>query len=157
MKRKDDSAAVHKVLRAIAIPAACIHGLLLRLGGGPQLQTTPDEAAQLRASLQINPEDLAARERLIHYYFDEATAPLIFKRAPLHDAEFTEQMLWIIRHHPDSRALALMAPAIRAGFQSNPDNPTLCPLGGYPPIGRRHPGWYTGRRLRPRCWSSQDW
>jgi len=90
------------------------------LGGAPQLLTTPDQAAQLRASLQTNPEDLAARERLINYYFDEATAPLRFKRAPLHDAEFTEQMLWIIRHHPESRALALMAPAIRAGFLSAP-------------------------------------
>ena len=79
------------------------------------MQTTPDQAAQLRASLGINPEDLAARERLINYYFDEATAPPRFKRTPLHDAEFTEQMLWIIRHHPDSRALALMAPAHARG------------------------------------------
>jgi hypothetical protein len=49
-------------LRAIGIPAVCIHGLLLSLGGAPQLQTTPDQAAQLRASLQTNPEDLSARE-----------------------------------------------------------------------------------------------
>jgi TonB family protein len=103
-----------------AIPAACIHGLLLSLAGAPQLQTTPDQAAQLRASLQTNPEDLAARERLINYYFDEATAPPRFKRMPLHDAEFTEQMLWIIRYRPESRALALMAPSIRAGFLSAP-------------------------------------
>ena len=84
------------------------------------MQTTPEQAAQLRASLQTNPEDLSARERLINYYFDEATAPPRFKRTPLQDAEFTEQMLWIIRHHPESRALALMAPAIRAGFLSAP-------------------------------------
>jgi hypothetical protein len=71
------------------------------------LQTTPDQAAQLRASLQTNPEDLAVRERLINYYSDEATAPPRFKRTPLHDAEFTEQILWIVRHHPGSRALAL--------------------------------------------------
>jgi TonB family protein len=84
------------------------------------LQTTPDQAEQLQASLRTNPEDLAARERLINYYFDEATAPPRFKHIPLHDAEFTEQMLWIIRHHPESRALGLMAPAIRAGFLSAP-------------------------------------
>src|SRR6516165_8326184 len=87
-----------------AIPAACIHGLLLSLGGAPQLQTTPEQAAQLQASLQTNPEDLAAHERLINYYFDEATAPPPFRRTPLHDAEFSEQMLWIIRHHPESPA-----------------------------------------------------
>jgi hypothetical protein len=107
MKRKDNSAAAHKALRAIAIPAACIHGLLLSLGG-----------AQLRASLQTNPEDLAARERRINYYFDEATAPPRFRRTPLHDAEFTERC--IIRHHPESRVLALMAPSIRASFLSAP-------------------------------------
>jgi TonB family protein len=111
---------VHKALRAIPIPAVCIHGLLLSLGGAPQLQTTPEQAAQLRASLQTNSEDLAARERLINYYFDEATAPPRVQRTPLPDAEFSEQMLWIIRHHPESRALALMAPAIRAGFLSAP-------------------------------------
>ena len=129
MKRKDDSAAAYKALRVIAIPAACIHGLLLSLGGAPQLQTTPDQAAQLRASLQTNPEDLAVRERLINYYSDEATAPPRFKRTPLHDAEFTEQMLWIIRHHPESRALALMAPAIRAGFLSAPGADTAVAAG----------------------------
>jgi TonB family protein len=111
---------VHKALRAIAIPAVCIHGLLLSLGGAPQLQTTPEQAAQLRASLQTNPEDLAARERLINYYFDGATAPPHVQRTPLHDADFNEQMLWVIRHHPESRALALMAPAMRAGFLSAP-------------------------------------
>jgi TonB family protein len=120
MKGKGRSAVAHKALRAIAIPAACFHGLLLSLGGAPQLQTTPEQVAQLRASLQTNPEDLAARERLINYYFDEATAPPRFRRTPQHDAEFTEQMLWIIRYHPESRALALMAPAIRAGFLSAP-------------------------------------
>ena len=61
-----------------------------------------------------------SRARLINYYFDEATAPPRFRRSPLHDAEFTEQMFWIIRRHPASRALALMAPSIRAGFLSAP-------------------------------------
>src|SRR6516162_11160975 len=88
MKRKDDSAAAYKALRAIAIPAACIPGLLLSLGGAPQLQTTPDQAAQLQAGLRTNPEDLAAHERLINYYFDEATAPPLVKvRSEEHTSE----------------------------------------------------------------------
>jgi hypothetical protein len=90
----DNSAAARKALRAIAIPAACIHRLLLSLG-----------EAQLRASLQTSPEDLAARERLINYYFDEATAPPRFRRTPLHDAEFTEQM-----HHPPSSGVSGACP-----------------------------------------------
>jgi hypothetical protein len=64
---------------------------------------------------------------------------------PLHDAEFTEQMLWIIRHHPESRALALMAPAIRAGF-----------LSALAYIARLQPAWtmpWPGCRSRPNSCS----
>jgi thiol-disulfide isomerase/thioredoxin len=60
----------------------------------PNIETA-DEAAQVEKALEMNPEDLAARDRLLHYYST---------RNPVTDAirlARRRHILWLIEHHPD--------------------------------------------------------
>jgi beta-lactamase regulating signal transducer with metallopeptidase domain len=58
---------------------------------------TPEQVAQLEAAVSRNPEDLAARERLLIYYADYQrkldAAAIAARRA---------HVLWLIEHHPAS-------------------------------------------------------
>lgn len=57
-------------------------------------QMTPEQAAQLVAALKNNPEDLDARTKLLSYYVNKKD--IAGKR---------EQILWLIRHHPENELL----------------------------------------------------
>ncbi len=62
------------------------------------LRLSADEAAALEAGLIEEPDDLAARARLVTYYKRQRTHAAREARGP--------HVLWIIRHHPSSRIAA---------------------------------------------------
>src|SRR5215469_6262626 len=60
----------------------------------PKIET-PEEAAQVEKALEANPDDLAARDRLLLYYST---------RDPVTDAiraARRRHILWLIEQHPD--------------------------------------------------------
>ena len=57
---------------------------------------SPEEASGLEGRLRSNPEDVAARIRLLNYYWRNGLRP---QRA--------ESVFWLIEHHPDSPILGL--------------------------------------------------
>lgn len=68
--------------------------------GGPQAsgQLTAKEAKRLEEGLATNPDNLAAREQLISYYFEA----MLTSRTPELEEKREEHVLWIIEHHPES-------------------------------------------------------
>lgn len=61
-------------------------------------QISAKDAEALEKALDTNPSDLAAREQLIRYYFQE----MIASRTPELEEKRVKHVLWLIEHHPES-------------------------------------------------------
>jgi tetratricopeptide (TPR) repeat protein len=61
-------------------------------------QITAQDAAALEAGLTTNPDNLAARERLIKYYFYE----MIASQSSVLEEKREKHVFWLIEHHPNS-------------------------------------------------------
>jgi hypothetical protein len=64
----------------------------------PQPGITAEEAQALEEGLKTNPDNQAAQEKLIDYYFVTA----LTSRAPDLEVKREEHIFWIIEHHPES-------------------------------------------------------
>lgn len=61
-------------------------------------QITADEAKALEEGLQTNPDNLPARQKLIHYYFFAG----LTSRSPDMEDKRQQHVFWLIEHHPES-------------------------------------------------------
>ena len=59
-------------------------------------KTTPAEAAQLESQLARHPQDVAARTRLISYYYQQTIA-----------ARRARHILWLIENHPEAEVFLI--------------------------------------------------
>lgn len=59
---------------------------------------TAEQAASLELDLKKNPDDFAAREKLLDYYFRAQ----LNSRTPEIEQKREQSILWVIEHHPDS-------------------------------------------------------
>jgi TonB family protein len=58
---------------------------------------TTEEAANLQAEIEANPENLEVRTKLLFYF-----------RQHLETNDFASQVLWFVQYHPDSQALTMV-------------------------------------------------
>jgi tetratricopeptide (TPR) repeat protein len=59
---------------------------------------TPQDVNALEAGLAKNPDDLEARAKLIHYYFESD----ISSKSPEIEEKREAQIFWVIEHHPEA-------------------------------------------------------
>jgi TonB family protein len=96
--------------RARTLWLACARWVVVLLCAAAALQAQmagqlgPSEAGNLERRLQANPEDLAARDRLVAYYNRTAA------REPR-----LKHILWLIEHHPESDILGFSSAQISPG------------------------------------------
>lgn len=77
---------------------------------GAQQEVTADNAKTLEEGLKTNPDNLAAREKLISYYFKS----MLTSRAPEFEEKREQHIFWLIEHYPDSE----LAGSPEAGIDS---------------------------------------
>jgi hypothetical protein len=76
----------------------CAWGQAQAVASAKQDQVTAKDAKALEEGLNTNPDNLAAREQLIRYYFEEA----LTSRMPELEEKREKHVLWLIEHHPES-------------------------------------------------------
>src|SRR6266581_1901266 len=72
-------------------------------------EITAEDAKALEEGLKANPDNRAAREKLITYYF----RAMLMSRAPGLEERREQHIFWLIEHHPDSE----LAGSPEAGIQ----------------------------------------